>query len=212
MGVVIMLLSSLLLISFQAFLTTGAPAAGSCGDFLEGACDLSEDNIIGHDRFTPTAGECQDKCGQNPTCTWFTHFDTQCYLLAVCGDSAHCEGCVSGTTDTDFDTCPWPPSPDTTTPKTTPTTTTKSTTPKTTPTTTKPTTTKPTTKPTTNPTTPSGSCGDIVYNEVCDWDSALIQYYEHVMTAGECQNICRSLDGARFFSHYNQGDDYRKYK
>merc|ERR1712013_374813 len=218
MGVVKMFLNSLLLFSSSVYLTQGAPAAGSCGDFLEGACDLSEDNIIGHDRFTPTAGECQAKCRENPTCTWFTHFDTQCYLLVECGDSAHCEGCVSGTTDTDFETCPWPPSPDTTTTKTTTTKTTSTTTKPTTteptttrPTTTKPTTTKPTTtKPTT--TTPAGSCNDIVYNEVCDRDSGLIQYYEHVMTAGECQNICRGLGGARFFSHYNKGDDYKKYK
>ena len=53
----------------------------------EGACDLSENNIVSHDRFTDTAGECQDKCRQSAGCEWFTHFDTQCYLLSQCGDA-----------------------------------------------------------------------------------------------------------------------------
>ena len=30
-----------------------------CGDFVEGACDLSEDNIIDYDRHTETPEECQ---------------------------------------------------------------------------------------------------------------------------------------------------------
>merc|ERR1719500_1563623 len=163
------MLSNLLLLFFScSYLVSTAQVSGSCGDFQEGACDLSEDNIIGHDRFTNTAAECQAKCRDNPSCSFFTHFSTQCYLLSQCGDSAHCEGCVSGPTYPDFGTCPWPPSPDTTTAATTSTTTksttttTKPTTPKTTHTTTKPTTattesttTKPTTtKPTTTkPTT-----------------------------------------------------------
>ena len=35
------------------------PTRGSCVDFSEGACDLSENNIVGHDRFTDTPAECQ---------------------------------------------------------------------------------------------------------------------------------------------------------
>ena len=54
----------------------------------EGACELSENNIVGQDRFTNTPGECQAKCKDDPACSWFTHFDTQCYLLSQCGDTA----------------------------------------------------------------------------------------------------------------------------
>ena len=32
---------------------------GVCGDFLEGACDLSENNILDHNRYTNTPAECQ---------------------------------------------------------------------------------------------------------------------------------------------------------
>merc|ERR1711892_1433086 len=212
MGVNKMLLNLLLLIS--SYTGSAAPAVGSCGDFLEGACDLSEDNIVSHDRFTNTAAECQSKCKNVSGCSWFTHFDTQCYLLSACGDSAHCEGCVSGPSSPDLGTCPWPPGPATTTQKSTTTypTTPVPTTQSTTPTTTTPITntpTKPTTtKPTTTTTIPAGDCNDIAYNELCDWDEALIEYYEHVMDAGQCQNICRGLHGARFFSHYNKEKDY----
>merc|ERR1712210_393116 len=83
-----------------------------CGDFVEGACDLSEYNIIEHNRYTDTPRECQELCRQNSECSWFTHFSTQCYLLVECGRSEHCEGCVSGPEDApDFETCPWPPVP-----------------------------------------------------------------------------------------------------
>ena len=30
-----------------------------CGDFVEGACDLSEYNIIDHNRYTDTPEQCQ---------------------------------------------------------------------------------------------------------------------------------------------------------
>merc|ERR1712012_571244 len=124
-----------------------------CGDFVEGACDLSEYNIIEHNRYTDTPKECQEQCRQNPQCSWFTHFATQCYLLVECGRSEHCEGCVSGPEDApDIETCPWPPvptsgptePPKTTTtrrPTPTPPTTTTRRTRRTTTTTTKPTTT-----------------------------------------------------------------------
>merc|ERR1712227_392882 len=41
---------------------------GVCGDFLEGACDLSENNILDHNRFTDTPAGCQDLCKQNSQC------------------------------------------------------------------------------------------------------------------------------------------------
>merc|ERR1719508_386466 len=101
--------------SFQVaillFCVTTAALAGSCYDFEEAACELSENNIVGQDRFTNTPDECQVKCRDEAACSWFTHFDTQCYLLSECGTTAHCEGCVSGPTSPDFSTCPWPPGP-----------------------------------------------------------------------------------------------------
>merc|ERR1712130_699606 len=83
---------------------SSSPLSGS-----KGACDLSEMNILDHDRFVDSPGECQAMCRDMPLCNWFTHFSTQCYLLAECGDSAHCSGCVSGPTSPGFGTCPWPP-------------------------------------------------------------------------------------------------------
>ena len=29
----------------------------------------------------------QTLCQQNPSCSWFTHFDSQCYLLRECGNT-----------------------------------------------------------------------------------------------------------------------------
>jgi len=83
----------------------------TCQDFSEGACDLSENNIIHHDSFVDSPAECQVMCRDTPSCNWFSHFMTQCYLLTDCGDTAHCSGCVSGPTSPDFGTCSWPPEP-----------------------------------------------------------------------------------------------------
>ena len=112
-----------------------------------------------------------------------------------------CEGCVSGPTSPDFNTCPWPPGPDTTTRstttiRTTPTTATKSTT-KTTPTTTTQTTTKAT------PTTSGGSCEDMVWGATCSWhhSDGLLEDWSHI-EAGDCQAVCRDLPQAKFFSSY----------
>merc|ERR1711971_507240 len=187
---------------------------GVCGDFLEGACDLSENNILDHNRYTDTPAECQDLCSQNAQCHFFTHFSTQCYLLIECGDAEHCTECVSGPTSPAFGSCPWPPSPTDhpTEPTTTPTTptTTPRTTPTTTPTTTPPTTptTTPTTTPKTTPTTTTqqdGNCEDIHLNSQCDWNYGLITWYEQVMTGSECQYICKNVNGAKYFSSYNEG-------
>merc|ERR1712037_423244 len=126
-----------------AFSSASPLTKGVCGDFLEGACDLSENNILDHNRYTETPAQCQDLCSQNSQCHFFTHFSTQCYLLIECGDSEHCTGCVSGPTSPAFGSCPWPPSPTAhpTTPTTTPTTT----------------------------TTQDGNCEDIHLNSQCDW-------------------------------------------
>ena len=42
------------LVSASPFKTTN-----TCADFTAGACDLSETNIVEHNRFTDTPGECQ---------------------------------------------------------------------------------------------------------------------------------------------------------
>merc|ERR1712037_896599 len=189
-----------------------------CGDFVEGACDLSEYNIIEHNRNTDTPEQCQELCRQNPQCSWFTHFSTQCYLLVECGRSEHCEGCVSGPEDApDFETCPWPPVPTsepteppviTTTRRPTPPTTT--TTKRTTTTTMKTTTTTTMQTTTKAPTEPPNDCNDIHHNDHCDWDHGLLAEYHKVMVAQECQNICKGVSGARYFSHYNKGGDYHR--
>lgn len=133
---------------------------------------------------------------------------TQCYILKECGDSAHCTGCVSGPTHPDIDSCPWPPNPtDYPTTPTTPRPTTKSTTKITTERTT--TTTK-RTSTSKKPTTTSNSqedCKDIHINDQCDWDYGLISLYKNVMTGSECQYVCRDVQHAKYFSHYNKGHE-----
>ena len=42
------------LVSASPFKTTN-----SCADFTSGACELSETNIVEHNRFTNSPGECQ---------------------------------------------------------------------------------------------------------------------------------------------------------
>merc|ERR1711936_1286755 len=146
-----------------------------CGDFVEGACDLSEYNIIDHNRYTDTPEQCQELCRQNPQCSWFTHFSTQCYLLVECGRSEHCEGCVSGPEDApDFETCPWPPVPTSEPTEPPVTTTTRRPTPPTTTTTKRTTTTTTTTTTTKAPTAPPNDCNVIHHNDHCDWDHGLL--------------------------------------
>ena len=55
--------------------------------YQEGACELSESNIVGHDRQVATPAECQAQCQNNADCAWFTHFETECYLLKECGQT-----------------------------------------------------------------------------------------------------------------------------
>merc|ERR1719347_661194 len=128
-----------------------------CADFQEGACDITEYNTLGLDRHTASAAECQLHCINLVGCTWFTHFDTQCYLLSDCGEHVqNCEGCTSGPTTPDLSTCPWPPGPNPTTTTTqAPTTSTTTTTTTTTP--------NPTT--TTATADPTPGCEDIILNE-----------------------------------------------
>merc|ERR1712142_859373 len=67
------------------------------------------------------------------------------------------------------------------------------------------TTTTTTTKKTTTTTQLDGNCDDIKINEECDWNYGLVSWYENVMTGNQCQIQCRSVAGAKYFSHYNEG-------
>ena len=40
-------------------IASSSPLKGACWDFTEGACDLSEHNILDHDRFVDSPEECQ---------------------------------------------------------------------------------------------------------------------------------------------------------
>ena len=56
------LLLPIFLFSFVFFAPTSSTPVDErsvCGDFVEGACDLSEYNIIEHNRYTNTPKECQ---------------------------------------------------------------------------------------------------------------------------------------------------------
>merc|ERR1712106_46056 len=69
-----------------------------CSVFQEGACPLSEEYIVGSDRFTDTWEACQDLCREvaHSDCAFFTHFNTECYLLTTCDTVEPCDGCMSG--------------------------------------------------------------------------------------------------------------------
>merc|ERR1711892_853297 len=69
-----------------------------CSVFQEGACPLSEEFIVGSDRFTDTPQGCQDLCREvaHSDCAFFTHFNTECYLLTTCDTVEPCDGCMSG--------------------------------------------------------------------------------------------------------------------
>merc|ERR1712123_343208 len=69
-----------------------------CSVFQEGACPLSEEFIVGSDRFTDTPQACQDLCREvaHSDCAFFTHFNTECYLLTTCDTVEACDGCMSG--------------------------------------------------------------------------------------------------------------------
>lgn len=48
---------------------------------------MSQHNVVSHDRLTNSAAECQEKCRLSADCEWFTHFNTECYLLLECGQT-----------------------------------------------------------------------------------------------------------------------------
>merc|ERR1712107_737550 len=181
----------------------------SCESFSEGSCEITEFTIISTEHDEPSAGACQDKCRTEETgsCKYFTHFEDQCYLLNSCGSVIHCPGCVSGPTDPDFDSCPWPPVPGSSTPPPPPTTqppttpivthTTRTFPPPPTTTAPKPTTT--TRKPTT--TIPAG-CKRFYPGYLCQRHNNELDHITHINTPAECQAICQKRQSCKFFSHY----------
>ena len=71
-----------------------------CGVFTAGTCDITEDNNLDmvHD---VTAGQCQDMCGGNPECNWFTWYAVSglrgtCWFLDHCNSQEPYEQCISG--------------------------------------------------------------------------------------------------------------------
>merc|ERR1719283_72919 len=81
--------------------------AQDCSVFQEGACPLTEEFIVGSDRFTDTPQGCQDLCREtgHSDCLFFTHFNTECYLLSACDAVEPCEGCLSGPADPLLSSC-----------------------------------------------------------------------------------------------------------
>ncbi|XP_023340262.1 uncharacterized protein LOC111710413 [Eurytemora carolleeae] len=82
----------------------------SCNDFQVGTCPLTEYTIVAVNHHIASPSLCQDECRLEPTgtCSFFTHFETQCYQLKSCDFISTCPGCVSGPVSPDFDTCEWP--------------------------------------------------------------------------------------------------------
>ena len=83
--------------------------ADSCDRFSEGTCNLDEYNILVFVNSVESPRVCQTVCRERAGCNYFTHFLEQCYLLYECTSWEKCEGCVSGPTQPDLATCPWPP-------------------------------------------------------------------------------------------------------
>eukprot|EP00091_Calanus_sinicus_P008644 TRINITY_DN2079_c0_g1_i2.p1 TRINITY_DN2079_c0_g1~~TRINITY_DN2079_c0_g1_i2.p1 ORF type:complete len:279 (+),score=79.62 TRINITY_DN2079_c0_g1_i2:74-838(+) len=79
-------------------LTAASAWSQDCSLFQEGACPLAEEFIVGSDRFTETPQDCQNPCREtsHSDCAFFTHFNTECYLLTACDSVEPCEGCMSG--------------------------------------------------------------------------------------------------------------------
>merc|ERR1712123_523555 len=198
-----------------------------CSVFQEGACPLSEEFIVGSDRFTDTPQACQDLCREvaHSDCAFFTHFNTECYLLTTCDTVEPCDGCMSGPSNPLMSDCQETTmGPETTTtmgtdgtatttigttmPATTtigttmPTTTTMGTTIPATTTigTTMPvTTTMPET--TTMAETTVAQC-DVNEGAICDEPENLIEHIEHISHASDCQAICQNHPECNFWSHY----------
>merc|ERR1719290_824243 len=189
--------------------------AQDCSVFQEGACPLTEEFIVGSDRFTDTPQACQDLCREtgHSDCLFFTHFNNECYLLSACDAVEPCEGCLSGPADPLLSSCQ-----DTTIGTTTgaPTTTgvVTDTTTAAEETTTAWTGTWPASTTTGFPATTTGMPATTTMAEttlapcdfsegvVCDDPETLIEHIEHISHASDCQAICQNHQECNFWSHY----------
>merc|ERR1711892_949214 len=196
-----------------------------CSVFQEGACPLSEEFIVGSDRFTDTPQACQDLCREvaHSDCAFFTHFNTECYLLSACDTIEPCDGCMSGPSNPLLSDCQdTTMGPDTTMPASTTmgtdgttmeetTTTIADTTTMMETTTMQDTTAMPvtTTMPetttimetTTMAETTIAQC-DVTDGVICDEPENLIEHIEHISHASDCQAICQNHPECNFWSHY----------
>jgi len=213
-------------------LTFSGVLGQDCGLFQEGACPLSEDNIVGSDRFSETAQDCQDLCREagHADCNFFTHFNTECYLLTSCDVVEPCEGCMSGPADPLLSDCQdTTMAPETTTAAATSNITTDSTTTAEATTVTDATTAEATTVTdapttvteatttvaetttaeitTTVVETTQAKC-DVNYGVVCDDPHNLIEHIEHISHASDCQAICQNHGECNFWSHYRQAEGH----
>merc|ERR1719348_2412830 len=213
-------------------LTLCSVSAQDCSVFEEGACPLTEENIVGSDRFTENPQDCQNICREtaHSDCMFFTHFNTECYLLSSCDSVEPCDGCLSGPPnpllsdcqDTTIGTTTMPPTGvDTTIGTSTmpPTTWDTSTMPPTTvgttigtttmdmtttaaDSTTGPPTTHITSTPSMEPTTTTMVPCDVDEGVICDDPASLIEHIEHISHASDCQAICQNHPECNFWSHY----------
>merc|ERR1711892_810964 len=196
-----------------------------CSVFQEGACPLSEEFIVGSDRFTDTPQACQDLCREvaHSDCAFFTHFNTECYLLSACDTIEPCDGCMSGPSNPLLSDCQdTTMGPDTTMPASTTmgtdgttveenSTTMADTTTVMETTTMQETTARPetTTMPetttimetTTMAETTIAQC-DVTEGVICDEPENLIEHIEHISHASDCQAICQNHPECNFWSHY----------
>merc|ERR1711892_626316 len=167
-----------------------------CSVFQEGACPLSEEFIVGSDRFTDTPQACQDLCREvaHSDCAFFTHFNTECYLLTTCDTVEPCDGCMSGPSNPLLSDCQETTmGPETTTMPVTTTMGTDGTATTTIGTTMPATTTIGTTMPvtTTMPETTTmaettiAQC-DVNEGAICDEPENLIEHIEHISHASDC--------------------------
>ena len=82
-----------------------------CDGIHHEACDLSVDENIIEMLKELMVGQCQDRCGGDPQCTWFTWFPVSgllgnCWLLEHCEGFETCPECISGPgTGVDVDDC-----------------------------------------------------------------------------------------------------------
>merc|ERR1719430_3011409 len=181
-----------------------------CGVFQEGACPLSEDNILGSSDGVDNPADCQALCISEPSgnCNFFTSINGQCYLQQSCDSVQDCVGCVCGPTEPDFGDCQGSPTyPPTTYPPTTypPTSTIAPTEAPTWPPTTAPATTLPPAT-TTTPTPTRPSC-DINFGMICE-DHGEIEHIEHIHTASDCQAICQNHPECQTWSHWLQAEGH----